>query len=514
MKKTNLIAILSTLLLSANVYADWPTAFSLCNHSHGAYKVNLSNFNNIAWRINTDSDWMQTREFDIPEHECKEIFVKPNEYGYSKYSSLKIDYSGVGGHASFFLKTDPNDIKHLETNVAHWTMIYWWANSDNMKIEARVSKVARCQNGSCQNISTNKLDTWVVTKNNDNKYSDGTYKFYPPKNEDIQTINLLQTSTNPENYTAEEKFLLAEVYKNLRTLIPVWNKTQKAGLLDLVIRRNDGKQIDLWNAGAICKLYDPYVNVDYDSVSLEQAAIQSFKLSTLTPLVVTREDYDNNAESASNFRSTEVSRTITNGFSEQTKRTTSFKTNLTLGTMVKVPAVSETSKSVSFELEISKSKLKLTDRQTSEMISVPAGMILIPAKSKATGITSLSRQKVSGKVYVNYPLKDYNISGDYALDGDCRNKSANNIVSVKIDPYFLAKYSIDPDKFALNSSGKISLRDEYEFTTEVGYHYSRTLKITPKLSTMKPYEITESLPYVISDKISAQTAKDYVKPLQ
>ena len=43
--------------------------------------------------------------------------------------------------------------------------------------------------------------------------------------------------------------------------------------------------------------------------------------------------------------------------------------------------------------------------------------------------------------------------------------------------------SIDPDKFGVEKSSgsgtKIALRDYHEYTTEVGYNYSRTSKITP-----------------------------------
>lgn len=514
MKKSNLITILSALILSANAYADWPTAFKLCNHSHGDYKVNLSNFHNIAWRVGDNIDWMKTTEFQIPAHQCKEIFIKTNEHGYSQYSSFKIDYEGTRGHASFFLKTDPNDIKHLEPNVAHWTMNTWWANNDNMKIEARVSKIARCQNGTCHKVSSNRLDTWIISENTNNKYSDGTYKFYPPHNENIQTINLLQSPTNPEDYTTEEKALLAAVYKNLKTLIPKWDKTHDTGSLDLTIRRNDGNQIDLWSAGAICRLYDPYINLDYAAVTLEQAPITSFKSSTLAPLAVLQEHYNNKSESVTRFRTLEFATTTTKSFTDTTKNTITFKNTLSIGTVVKIPAVSETSKTLSMEMEVSKSKLVLSEKQTNETIAIPSRMLEVPAKSNTLLTSNLSREKISGKVYASYPFDDYNISGDYALNGNCRNKSSNNIVPVKIRLTLLAQQSIEPDKFGVSKAGKLSLRDAYEFTTELGFAYTSKLAVTPMAQDAKPYEIIESVPYYISDKISAATAKDYVKPLQ
>ena len=52
------------------------------------------------------------------------------------------------------------------------------------------------------------------SENTNNKYSDGSYKFYSvDQTTKVQNINLLQTTDNPENYTNEEKALLAEVYK-------------------------------------------------------------------------------------------------------------------------------------------------------------------------------------------------------------------------------------------------------------------------------------------------------------
>ncbi|TXJ03170.1 MAG: hypothetical protein E6Q32_01295 [Neisseriales bacterium] len=515
MKQIKPILLLSTLIYCGSSYADWPVAFNLCNHSHSAYNVTLSNFNNISWRIGSGGDWNKNTNLELKEHQCTLIFVKPNEHNYNKYSSFKVDYSGKGGHASFLLKTDPNDIKHLEANVAHWTMYTWWANNNNMKIEAPVKKITRCQNGACQDISNNKLTTWMVSENTNNKYSDGSYKFYPvDQTTKVQNINLLQTTDNPENYTNEEKALLAEVYKNLKALIPQWHSQHKTGPLDLTIRRNDGKSLDLWQRGAICKLYDPYVNVDYTNVSMEPAGVP--KVSALSPIAVTTEDYTNSSESATKFRSLEVAATSIKVFSDTTKNTLSFKNNVTVTSTIKVPAVSDTSKSISIEMEVANGKTTLNEAQKSQTIISPSNNVVVPAKSKFHAVVNLATQKVAGKVYVNYPIKDYNISGDWALDGNCRNKNDSNLVPVKVRLDFLAMDSIDPDKFGMEKSSgsgtKIALRDYHEYTTEVGYNYSRTSKITP-LSGGAAYMVTESMPYYYADKIPANTAKSYSKPL-
>ena len=331
----------------------------------------------------------------------------------------------------------------------------------------------------------------------------------------VQDINLLQTTENPEYYTSEEKVLLAEVYKNLKALIPQWHSQHKTALLDITIRRNDGKSLDLWQRGAICKLYDPYVNVDYTSASMEPAGIP--KVTALSPIAVTTEDYTNSSESATKFRSLEVATTSIKVFSDTTKNTVTIKNNVTVGTVVKVPAVSDTSKSASFEMEVSKGKTELSETQKSQTIISPSNSVVVPAKSKVHAVVNLASQKVTGKVYINYPINDYNISGDWALDGNCRNKNTNNIVPVKVRLDFLAMDSVDPDKFGLDkstgTSKKIVLRDYREYMTEIGYSYSRTSKITPLSGGGAAYLVTESMPYYYADKVPANTAKSYSKPL-
>jgi hypothetical protein len=63
-----------------------------------------------------------------------------------------------------------------------------------------------------------------------------------------------------------------------------------------------------------------------------------------------------------------------------------------------------------------------------------------------------------------------------------------------------------------SGKGKIVLRDYHEYATEVGYAYSRTSRVTP-LSGGAAYMVTESMPYYYADKIPANTAKSYSKPL-
>ncbi len=513
MKQIKPILLLSTLIYCGSSYADWPIAFNLCNHSHSAYNVTLTDINNVSWRIGGAANWNEKTNFELKEHQCTLIFVKPNEHGYNQYSGFKINYSGTGGAASFFLKTDPSDIRHLEANVAHWTMYTWWANNNNMKIEAPVRKITRCQDGTCRDISRHKLTTWIVSENTNNKYSDGSYKFYPvDQAEKVQKINLLQTTENPEYYTKEEKALLAEVYKNLKALIPQWYSQRKIAPFDLTVQRNDGKELNWWQRGTICKLYDPYVNVDYNNITMEAAGIT--KQPTLSTIAVTTEDYTNNSESVANLRSLEVATTSIKVFSDTTKNTLSFKNNVTVTGTVKVPA-SDTSKSISIEMEVANGKTTLNEAQKSQTIISPSNTVAVPAKSKVHAVVNLAAQKVAGKIYVNYPINDYNISGDWAVDGNCRNKNTSNIVPVKVHLDSLALDSIDPDKFGMEKSsgkGKIVLRDYHEYATEVGYAYSRTSRVTP-LSGGAAYMVTESMPYYYADKIPANTAKSYSKPL-
>lgn len=167
-------------------------------------------------------------------------------------------------------------------------------------------------------------------------------------------------------------------------------------------------------------------------------------------------------------------------------------------------------------MDVANGKTRLSEEQKSQTIISPSNTVIVPAKSQVHAIVNLATQKVAGKVYVNYPIKDYNISGDWALDGNCRNKLTYNIVPVKIRLDLLAMDSIDPDKFGMEKSsggGKIALRDYHEYTTEVGYNYSRTSKITPLSGGGAAYLVTESMPYYYADKVSNSTAKSYSKPL-
>ena len=59
------------------------------------------------------------------------------------------------------------------------------------------------------------------------------------------------------------------------------------------------------------------------------------KVSALSPIAVTTEDYTNSSESATKFRSLEVATTSIKVFSDTTKNTLSFKNNVTVTSTIK-----------------------------------------------------------------------------------------------------------------------------------------------------------------------------------